>query len=136
MARLYTGRISHQPFPKSLDKEGGKHAERLANRNHFRQIYHTPETRSEKDNEDLEKIKSALGDLLAAEEPADRSWYKKGRLDDIPVVDSQDSQKVAPLSDYSKVVRNLSTNNQVLLYVKPENVDEAKKIMDGLENGK
>ena len=115
------------------EKKGGEHGERLATRNHFRKIYETPETRSEKDNVELERRKSALGNLLAAEESAERSWYKTGRLHDIPVVDNQ---KVAPLSSYSKVVGNLKTNNQVLLYVRPENVDEAKKIMDGLENGK
>ena len=114
------------------DRKGGEHGERLANRNHFRQVWQTPETPSETDTVELERRKTALGNLLAAQESAVKSWYKSGRLHDIPVVDSE-SRKVSPLSSYSKVVENLKTNNQVLLYVKPENVDEAKKIMGELE---
>lgn len=120
-------------FAYLADNKGGEHAQRLANRDHFRQIYDTPETRSPEDTEELERIKSALGSLLAAQESAEKSWYKPGRLHDIPVVDNQ---KRAPLSSYSKVVGNLRTNNQVLLYVRPEDVDKAKEITNGLENRK
>ena len=112
------------------DKKGGEHGERLAKRNHFRQIWDTPETRSKEDTQKLEQIKLALGNLLAAEESTEKSWYKPGPLHDIPVVDGQ---KVAPLSDYSKVVENLKPNNQVLLYVKKEDVPKAKALIAKLE---
>jgi len=117
-------------FGLLAEKKGGENGERLSNRNHFRQVYETPETLSPQDAEHLGRIKSALGELLVAEEPAQKSWYKVDRLHDIPVVDGP---KVAPLSDYSKVVENLRPNNQVLLYVRKEDVPRAREIIAELE---
>ena len=48
---------------------------------------------------------------------------------DIPVLDEMNRRTVRPLSKYSNVVANLRANNQVLLYVKPEGVPQAKKIV-------
>jgi uncharacterized protein len=135
-------------FPRPVDKElreflawddwrvlgllsegkGGEHGKRLVGRKHFRLVYRTPEVPEERNLQQLETIKAKLGRLLAAEEPASKSWYKTGPTD-IPVVDELDEKSVKPLSDYSDVVKNLHTNNQVLVYAKPEDVPEARKIV-------
>ena len=107
-------------------EKGGDHGRRLTNRDHFRRIYETPETCTQKDVEELEKIKNAIGNMVVAEESASKSWYKTGRTE-IPVISDSKQNKVAPLSRYSNVVNNLKSNNQVLLYVKHEHVDQARK---------
>ena len=108
--------------------KGGDHGKRLANRDHFRRIYETPETCTQKDIEELEKVKNAIGNMVVAEESAGKSWYKTGQTD-IPVISDSKQNEVAPLSSYSNVVKNLKSNNQVLLYVKLEHVDPARKII-------
>lgn len=108
--------------------KGGEQGDRLKARNHYRRIHQTQEVPDEKDLRNLEAVKAKLGDLLAAEEAASKSWYKTGPTD-IPVVDDLDEKSIKPLSDYSNVVKNLQTNNQVLLYAKPEDVLKARKIV-------
>lgn len=107
---------------------GGEHGDRLRARRHFRRIYRTAEVPDERNLRQLEAVKEKLGKLIAAEEPASKSWYKTGPTD-IPVVDELDEKSVKPLSDYSDVVKNLHTSNQVLLYSRPEDVPEARKIV-------
>ena len=43
------------------DGKGGEHGERLASRNHYREVYHTPETPDDRDLEEL----APRHDLLA-----------------------------------------------------------------------
>lgn len=73
-------------------------------------------------------MKMKLGALVVAEEEAAKSWYKTGP-GDIPVVSSVDPNTVLPLSKYSNVVLNMRANNQVLLYVKPEEANKANEIV-------
>lgn len=108
---------------------GGEHGDRIRARNHYRQVFHTPEVPSAEDLEKLEKIKHELGALVVAEEPAGKSWYKTGPLD-IPVLGDIGNNVVTPLSRHSSVVANMKPNNQVFLYVKPDDVDKAKQIVD------
>jgi hypothetical protein len=82
----------------------------------------------------LAKVKDLLGDLLAAEMPAGKSWYKTDTTD-IAVYDRVGQKPVAPLSEYSNVVRNLGKNDQVLLYCRPENRDEAIEKVKEATNG-
>lgn len=110
------------------DGAGGEHGERLRSRNHYRRVYATNEVCTEADLSDLESIRAELGPLLAAEAPAGKSWYKTGRAD-IPVFSETRDKAVAPLSHYSSVIANIKSNNQVLLYVKPEDVTQAKKLI-------
>ena len=118
------------------DGKGGEHGSRLKSRDHYRRIFHTPEVSSEKDLELLEKVKERLGKLLAANEPASKSWYKTG-TPDIPVVNDIDEKTVSPLSEKSNVVANLKANNQVFLYVKPQDVADGKKIVkEVMENAR
>ncbi len=110
------------------DGAGGEHGERLRSRNHYRRVYATNEVCTEADLSDLESIRVELGPLLAAEAPAGKSWYKTGKAD-IPVFSETRDKTVAPLSHYSSVIANIKSNNQVLLYVKPDDVTHAKKLI-------
>ena len=60
------------------------------------------------------------------EASAAKSWYKTGPTD-IAVVER--SNAVAPLSKYSHVIASMKSNNQVLLYAKPEDVPNAEQII-------
>ena len=108
---------------------GGEHGDRLANRDHFREIYKTPEIANKSDMEVLEKIRAALGELVAAEESAVKSWYKTGDPD-IQVLTDSASTPASPLSKYSSVVRNLAMNNQVKLFARPADVAKTKRIIE------
>lgn len=108
------------------DGKGGEHGKRLADRNHYREVYHTPETPERKDLDRLEKVKAALGDLVVAEVPATKSWYKAGPSD-IPVVSEAEDGRVVPLSLHSSIIGSLKSNAQILLYSTPENADAARK---------
>jgi hypothetical protein len=112
------------------DGGGGEHGQRLAGRQHFRRVYATPEVCSDEETEKLNRVKEKLGVLLAAEEPAGKSWYKTGKTD-IPVVSDARERTVSPLSNYSSVIASIKSNNQVLLYSKPEDVSAARKAVEG-----
>jgi len=107
--------------------EGGEHGRRLRSRDHFRNVYHTPEVSKRADLSKLEKIIKAIGPLLAAEESATKSWYKTDKAD-IPVLGQ--AAQLAPLSSFSSVLANLKKNNQVLLYAKSEEADDARQKVD------
>lgn len=108
--------------------EGGEHGRRLANRDHFRLAYQSPEVPTAADMGLLDDVKSKLGSLLVGEEEAAKSWYKTG-APDIPVINSLDPSTVLPLSRFSNVILNMRANSQVLLYVKREDSDKANKIV-------
>lgn len=112
------------------DGQGGKHGERLANRNHYREVYHTPETPTAKDLREMERVSSALGDKVATTEHAGKSWYKLDKPEDILVAQDESGKNVRRLSEYSSVVQNLTPNRQVLLYARPEHAEEARRIAD------
>ena len=107
------------------DGKGGQDGERLASRDHYREIAHTSETPSTEDLERLVKWRTALDDLLVAEIPAEKSWYKTGPAD-VQVLTETPRLAVKPLSDYSSVVKNIQPVRQVRLYARPERRDEAR----------
>lgn len=139
----------HFPKPEELDEflkwddwrvlgllasgAGGEHGARLSERNHYRVVFQTNEVQTTQDRAKLVRAREALGDLLAGEMPAGKSWYKTGDTD-ISVYREQDGQPL-PLSVYSTVVRNLGKNDQVLLYCSPENRSEAAKKVKEAFNG-
>jgi hypothetical protein len=90
-------------------------------------IYHTPEITKRADLKKLERIRKAVGPLLAAEEPAGKSWYKTDKAD-IPVLGQ--AGKLAPLSSYSSVLANLKKSNQILLYARSEDAEAAHQKVD------
>jgi len=69
--------------------------------------------------------------MLVAEEPASKNWYKTGKTDIAVFSDARD-RPVKPLSGYSSVIANIKSNNQILLYVRPENVMAAKEVIGKL----
>jgi len=116
------------------DGKGGEHGARIATRNHYREVYHTPEVPLVEDIEKLESAKAALGGLLAAEQSAGKSWYKTGESD-IPIQSERASRSIVPLSQYSSIAASIKANRQTLLYAKPEDADEARQIVDKIEGG-
>lgn len=110
------------------DGKGGEHGERLATRNHYRLAYGSPEISTDADLAYVENLNGRLGSLLAGEQEAAKSWYKTG-LPDIPIIDDFDPKTVQPLSRFSNVVKNMKANNQILLYVRPEDADRANEIV-------
>jgi HD superfamily phosphohydrolase len=107
------------------DGKGGEDGMRLAKRDHYREIIHTPETPSAEDLERLDKWRTALGGLLAAEIPAEKSWHKTGPAD-VQILTEAPKQQVKPLSDYSSVVKNIQPVREVRLYARPDRRDEAR----------
>ena len=113
--------------------QGGEHGKRLVSRNHYREVYHTPEVFTEEELQRLNRAKGALGDLLVAEESAEKSWYKTGPSD-ISVLSSVRHPSVLPLSKYSKMIENMKGSNQVLLYVdSARKVEGKQRIREALE---
>jgi hypothetical protein len=93
-------------------------------------VIHTSETPSADDLERLDKWRDALGGLLAAEMPAEKSWYKAGPAD-IQILADSPKAEVAPLSKYSSVVRNMEPIRQVRLYSRPEHrMDAVARLAD------
>jgi hypothetical protein len=111
----------------SDEKNGGEHGDRLRRRDHYRDVYHTPESPTDGDRSTLSLIRQNLGDLVATVESSKTSTYKL-EASDISVVTEDDLRRVRPLSHHSSVVRNL---NQfpieiVRLFAKPEHAPEAR----------
>ena len=107
---------------------GGEHGNRLSTRDHYRLAYSTPEVSGISDMAFLEKVKAELGELIVDEESAEKNWYKTGPTD-ISIVNDIDPQVVSPLSSLSSVVSSMRPNNQILLYVSPEDAEKANRIL-------
>lgn len=109
------------------DGEGGYHGNCLRQRNHYREVYHTPESPNDGDRTALKLIRQSLDNLVVAAEPSKTSAYKL-ETSDVSVVTEDELRKVRPLSHYSSVVRTLNQHpiEIVRLYSKPEHADEAR----------
>jgi len=105
---------------------GGEHGRRLSCRDHFREVYHSPESPKPEDIPFLETIRSALGNLLQAEETSATSTYKVGQPD-IPVKSENPGGGIKPLSEHSSVVKGLRSVELSRFYCQKEDVDEARK---------
>jgi HD superfamily phosphohydrolase len=104
---------------------GGEHGKRLADRQHYRSVYHTPESPDAEDMKRLQDMKSALAQWIAAEMSATKSWYKAGPSD-ILVSSEAEENRVEFLSMHSSVIGSLKANGQILLYVRPEDAAAAR----------
>jgi HD superfamily phosphohydrolase len=116
--------------------KGGDDAERMLTRRHYRMVFSTrdrlvpPKEKRrgldlvKQEEKKLEMVRRALGDLLAKTKTSKNSWYK-GQEFDIAVIDEYDRARVQPLSFYSAMAE-LNCQDQYLLYVKPEDVVEAR----------
>jgi len=114
------------------DGKGGEHGDRLANREHYREVYHTPDSPKPKDIQGLTRVRKALGDLLRHEALSETSSYKLGKPD-IPVVSDNPDRAVKPLSAISSVVRGLLPVGKVMLYCRKEDVDRARDLASSVE---
>jgi HD superfamily phosphohydrolase len=114
---------------------GGEHGRRLAQRDHFRKVYHTPDSPNRDDLDALNQAREALGDLLQAEQLAQTSTYKTG-VPDIPVVSHNPDETIKPLSEVSSLVRGLQPVGKVMLYCRKEDVAEAKKRMSATKGAR
>jgi uncharacterized protein len=114
--------------------KGGEHGARLSSRQHYRQVYYTPETPSSGDLVKLDQARERIGDLVVAEESSTTSAYK---LDgpDISVVSDDGARVLRPLSHYSSVVRNLNKIAITRLYARPERADIARSRIADLLKG-
>lgn len=111
---------------------GGEHGTRIVARDHFREAVHTPEVPSEEESDLLDRQREILDDLVAAEIPAEKSWYKLGPTD-IPVYTEGPKREVKPLSTFSSVARGVEAIRQIHLYVRQENHKEVEDRLQALE---
>jgi HD superfamily phosphohydrolase len=116
------------------DGKGGEHGRRIVERDHFREVYHTAEAPDESDLERLEQVRASLGDLVQAEEFAEKSWYKVG-TPDIPVISDNPARPVVPLSECSRIVKNLKAIGKVMLFARNEDKEIARKLVKELWEG-
>ncbi len=109
------------------DANGGEHGDRLRRRDHYREVYHTPENPTDGDLSTLKLIRRDLGDLVVTVESSKTSTYKL-EASDLSVVTEDEVRRVRPLSHYSSVVRNLNQHpiEIVRLYSKPEHTAAAR----------
>jgi HD superfamily phosphohydrolase len=115
--------------------QGGDAARRLRERDLFREIRHTPAYPEKRDERALNRWRKQLAEVLVADIPSERSWYKVDNTD-IPVVTEDAKRVVRPLSYYSPIVKKMEAMRQVRLYVKPEDREKAEQLLAKLERRK
>lgn len=115
--------------------EGGDHGRRLAERDHFREAYHTPEVPGPEDIATLGRVRKELGVIVQAEQKAEKSWYKVG-IPDIPVRSDNPGRSVRPLSAFSNMLAQLRPSGLVILYCRREDADRARQIVENTMGGK
>jgi HD superfamily phosphohydrolase len=112
--------------------EGGEPGRRLAQRDHYREVYHTPDSPSPKDIKMSNRVREKLGDLIREEVTAGTSTYKFGDTD-IPVVSSNLDRSIRPLSKVSMLVRGLRPVGKISLFCAKEDVDRANQRLQALK---
>jgi uncharacterized protein len=111
------------------DGKGGEHGDRIRQRCHYREIYHTRESPAVADRKLLQVIQNRLklDNLVVATESSKTSTYK---LDpsDISVVTEDEQRRVDPLSEHSSIVKHWNQHplEIVRLYSTPENASQAR----------
>jgi HD superfamily phosphohydrolase len=107
------------------DGKGGEHGRRLAQRDHYREVFHTPEDPTPQDMKELQRVREELGELIRAEESAAKSWYNLGTAD-IQVFSRTGRPSMKPLSAHSTVLAGLRPLRKVMVYVSREDGDRAQ----------
>lgn len=110
------------------DGAGGPHGARLKTRDHYREIYHTPECPDPSDLVLLSRVEEVVKEYVVAREEAGKSWYKVDRTD-IPVVSDVDGGRILPLSKLSPVVQSLRPTRRISLYAEREKVEKARELV-------
>lgn len=114
------------------NKKDSYWAASILNRNHLRKIHETKEIPEQQDVEKIAKIKNQLGSkqLWYCEDLADKVWYDLSKDElgkEIMVV--PDKRIASPLSGYSRIVEGLNESRQIRIYVKPQDREIAKTIL-------
>ena len=109
--------------------EGGEHGRRIIERDHYREIWHTPEARGPDDDKKLKEQKGKLGKLLAAEIPAEKSWYGGAGSSEILVHMETAEREQKPLSAFSSVASSIKPIRQIRLYARAEDQEKAKRLL-------
>jgi HD superfamily phosphohydrolase len=113
--------------------KGGKHGERLKNRDHFRLVLETREIPSPEELEMIDSLEKDFSNssIEYVRIPAGKSWYKTGGDAEIYVGRNQSSMgsNVRPLSAMSSVVQGFATIRQERIYVLPEHKKKAQDIV-------
>jgi hypothetical protein len=115
------------------DGRGGEHGERLAHRNHFREIHHTPEIPTRDDLRHFDQIHEHLGEMARAVGNAGKSWYKLENEQDIPIQSDNANHEIRPLSEHSSAVKGLRPTGRKMLYCKEEEKQSAMDVIKRLE---
>lgn len=111
------------------DGQGGEHGQRLCERNHYREIYHTPESPTRDDVSQFEELCVELGALLRLDAPAEKSWYKVGETD-IPVQSDNPGTAIVPLSKLSPMIESLKPIQRRSAFCSLEDKEQASKIVE------
>jgi len=111
------------------DGEGGEHGRRLCQRDHFREVYHTPEFPTQSDLVLFEKICDALGDKLRTVVLAEKSWYKVDRTD-IPIQSDNPDHRVDSLSKLSTVIAGMRPIRKQMAFCSLESQEQAQQIVE------
>lgn len=108
-----------------LKEDENEWFKRIKNRNHLRLLDRTDYSNNE---EKLKKLEKELENekIEYWKDDLTKSWYKPNIDEEIMIIDKEGNP--TPLSKKSKVVKNLEEFDEIRLYVKPEDRDEAKKI--------
>jgi HD superfamily phosphohydrolase len=113
--------------------KGGEHGQRLISRNHYREVYHTPEIPTKADLERFEKIRNNLGPMARAIENAGKSWYKLENDQDIPIKSDNPGGEIRPLSEHSAAVKGLKPTGKIMLYCQANEKAAADTIITNME---
>ena len=112
-------------------RQGGDHGRRLRERDHYRQVYQTPERPGRADLKQLREVRKLLKGETIHEDSAVKSWYNPDG-EDIPV---QFGSGVRPLSQVSGMIGKLEKSGRVRLFAPPERArvlrDKVDKLVDG-----
>jgi HD superfamily phosphohydrolase len=116
------------------DGKGGEHGGRLCRRNHYREVYNTPECPGADDLIELKRVEEGLKEDIVAREEAGKSWYKVDDTD-IPVVGDGDTARVLPLSKLSPIVGSVKATRRVSLFATPERARDVRAKVANLLKG-
>lgn len=116
-----------------VNGRGGEHGERLLRRDHYREVYHTPEMPTKTDLELFERIKLNLGELARATGNAGKSWYKLENDQDIPIKSDNPGGEIRPLSEHSAAVKGLKPTGRIMLYCQADEAARADEIIETTE---
>lgn len=117
------------------DGEGGEHGQRLCSRDHYREVFHTPETPKQADLVSFEKICQALGNKLKYKAEAGKSWYKVDETD-IPIQSDNPGSRIVPLSKLSSTISGMRPIRKLMIYCTPEDQPTVKQLIERRMNSK